>query len=423
MRKRLLLLSLTVLILFVSVSMTAAENQRIGLNGLIDEALANNPEIAAAKQRQLLYEERVPQAAALEDPMLGLGIVNLPTDFSFREEDMTMKEVSISQMLPFPGKRSLMREAAEKEAEAVSSEVQEKANEIVRDVKNTYWDLSHNYRTREVTQRNKSILESLAKIAESRYSVGEGIQQDVLKARVEISRMVDDLIMLGQQRVALEARLCSLLSRSGDCVIGEPEEVSFRKLPVSLQELQREAMGSNPALARMKSMIEAKQKEHGLAKLGYYPDFRVRFAYGQRDNSLEMERRDMLTGMVEVNLPIFYKSKLNPKIAGALADIRSAEAQYGSMKNEVLFMVSNMASMLGRSERQLELYKSGIIPQASMQIQSAMSAYTVNKADFMTLLDSQMTLYRYELEYHGALTEYEKNLAALEAAVGKRFSR
>jgi outer membrane protein TolC len=93
------------------------------------------------------------------------------------------------------------------------------------------------------------------------------------------------------------------------------------------------------------------------------------------------------------------------------------------MKNEIFYMIASMASMVQRTERQLELYKTGIIPQASIQLKSALSAYTVNKVDFMTLLDSQMTLYRYELEYHQALTEYEKNLASLEATVGKRVQR
>jgi outer membrane protein TolC len=92
------------------------------------------------------------------------------------------------------------------------------------------------------------------------------------------------------------------------------------------------------------------------------------------------------------------------------------------MKNEIQFMITDMATMIQRVERQLELYKTGIIPQASLQLNSAMSAYRVNKADFMTLLDSRMTLYKYELEYHQALTEYEKNVASLEAAIGKRFA-
>ena len=132
-----------------------------------------------------------------------------------------------------------------------------------------------------------------------------------------------------------------------------------------------------------------------------------------------MKRRNMLTGMMEVNIPIFYKSKQDRKVAETKADIQVAEAQYRAMKNEVLFMITDMASMIHRVERQLELYKTGIIPQASLQINSAMSAYRVNKADFMTLLDSQMTLYKYELEYHQALTEYEKSVASLGAVIGK----
>jgi outer membrane protein TolC len=80
-----------------------------------------------------------------------------------------------------------------------------------------------------------------------------------------------------------------------------------------------------------------------------------------------------------------------------------------------------MASMIERGERQVALYKTGILPQASLQVESALSAYRVNKVDFMTLLDSRMTVYRYELEYQQALTGYEKNVASLEAIVGKRF--
>ena len=411
-------------LLSLPISASAQPAQlRLKLDPLIEEALQNNPEILAAKKRGEVFKEKVPQSWALEDPMLGLGIVNLPTNFSFRDEDMTMKEISISQKIPFPGKRPLMREMAEKEAEAVSTEIDDRANRVIKEVKTTYFDLSHVYRAKEVTQRNKQIFETLSKIAETRYATGEGIQQDVLKAHVEISRMADDLIMLDQKRVALEAKLNSLLNRVGDVSMGEPEDLMFKSFAFTLDELQKMALDSNPTLKAMKTMIEAKEKAHGLARLDYYPDFTFKFAYGQRDNGPEMNRRDMLTGMVEMNIPLFFESKQSHKVAETLADIQTLQAQYRAMKNEVFYMIASMASMLQRTERQLELYKTGIIPQASMQIKSALSAYTVNKIDFMTLLDSQMTLYRYELEYHEALTEYEKNLSSLEAAVGKRFQR
>jgi len=398
-----------------------SEKPRLNVDQLVDEALQNNPEISAAKIKWEIFKEKIPQSYALEDPMFGFGIVSLPTNFSFKDEDMTMKEFSISQKFPFPGKRPLMKEMASKEAEAVSAEIQGKIHQIIKDVKAAYYDLSHNYRTTEVTQRNKRILEDFAKIAETRYGVGEGIQQDVFKAHIEVSKMVDDLIMLGQRKRALEAKLNALLNRSPETSVGEPDEVVFRTLPFTIEELQKMALEMNPTLKGMKKMIEAKEKAYVLAKREYYPDFNFKFAYGQRDNGPDMKRRDMLTGMVEMNIPIFYKSKQDRKVAETKAEILATEAQYRAMKNEVLFMITDMASMIQRGENQIELYRTGILPQASLQINSAMSSYRVNKADFMTLLDSQMTLYKYELEYHQALTEYEKNVASLGAAIGKQI--
>jgi outer membrane protein TolC len=409
------------LILMSHESSAQSEKKFLNVDQLVDEAIQNNPEVLAAKKRWEVFKEKIPQAYVLEDPMFSFGIINLPTNFSFKDEDMTMKEFSISQKFPFPGKRPLMREMASKEAEAVSTEIQSKTHQIIKDVKTAYYDLSHVYRTTEVAQRNKKILEDFVKIAETRYAIGEGIQQDVFKAHVEVSKMVDELIMLSQRKKALEAKLNTLLNRPPETPMGEPEEVIFRKLPFTLEELQKMALEMNPTLKGMKKMIEAKEKAHALAKREYYPDFKFLFAYGQRDNGLDMKRRDMLTGMMEVNIPIFYKSKQDRKVAETKAEILVTEAQYRAMKNEVLFMITNMASMVQRSERQLELYKTGIIPQARLLINSAISSYRVNKADFMTLLDSQMTLYKYELEYHRALTEYEKNVASVGATVGKQL--
>ncbi len=402
-------------------SSAQSEKPRLNVDRLVDEALQNNPEISAVKIKWEIYKEKIPQSYALEDPMFGFGIVNLPTNFSFKDEDMTMKEFSISQKFPFPGKRPLMKEMASKEAEAVSAEIQGKVHQIIKDVKTAYYELSHNYRTTEVTQRNKRILEDFAKIAETRYAVGEGIQQDVFKAHVEVSKMVDDLIMLGQRKRALEAKLNALLNRPPEMPLGEPEEVVLREFPFTIEELQKMALEMNPTLKGMRKMIEAKEKAYALAKREYYPDINFRFAYGQRDNGPDMKRRDMLTGMMELNIPIYFKSKQDRKVAETKAEILATEAQYRAMKNEVLFMITDMASMIQRGERQIELYKTGILPQTSLQINSAMSSYRVNKADFMTLLDSQMTLYKYELEYHQALTEYEKNVASLGAAIGKQI--
>jgi outer membrane protein TolC len=200
--------------------------------------------------------------------------------------------------------------------------------------------------------------------------------------------------------------------------VGRPADVDFSRVAFSIEDLQQQAVEDNPMLKALKQDVAARSKNIELARRDYFPDFNLKFAYGQRE-----DRLDMYTGMIEMNLPIFFKSKQERKVAEGYADVRTAQAKYDSAQNEILYMVADMGSMAQRLERKIELYRTGIIPQARLQIDTAMSAYMVNRADFMTLLDSRMRLYRYELEYHDSLTEYEKSLAALEAAVGATFSR
>ena len=279
-------ISVTLTVLVFPVSSSLADSESLNVDRLVEEAIHSNPEILAAKAKWEVYKEKVPQAAALEDPMFSFGIINLPTNFSFKDEDMTMKEFSVSQKLPFPGKRPLMREMAEKEAEAVSTEIQGKIHQIIKEIKTAYYELSHVYRATEVIQRNKEILETFAKIAEARYSVGEGIQQDVIKAHVEVSKMMDELIMLGQRKKALEAKLNTLLNRSPGDTNWENRKRSFSdSFPYTIEELQKMALEMNPTLKGMKKMIEAKEKAYALAKREYYPDFNLKFAYGQRDST------------------------------------------------------------------------------------------------------------------------------------------
>jgi outer membrane protein TolC len=400
-----------------TTGIAAADEPALRVEPLVQQAIERNPRIIAARERYSALKERIPQRSALEDPMIGFGVVNLPSDFDFNAEDMTMKEISVSQKFPFPGKRGLSEEAAAREADAGAAEIENIANQVAKEVKSTFYDLSHAYRTMEVTQRNKSLLEELSKITQTRYSLGQGIQEDIIRIQVEISKMLDDLIMLEQKKRALAAKLNYLLNRPQNSPVGRPAEVDFSRVAFSIEDLQQQAMAHNPMLISLKQDIAARGKNIELARKDYFPDFSLKFAYGQRDNRL-----NMLTGIIEMNLPIFVKSRQARKVAEGYADVRSAQAEYDNAQNEILYMIADMGTMAQRLERKIELYRTGIIPQSRLQIDAAMSAYMVNKADFMTLLDSRMRLYRYELDYHDALTEYEKSLAALEAAVGTTFS-
>jgi len=413
-----IILLLTVAFSFSAACIGNADEIVLQVEPLVKEAIERNPKIIAAREKHFALKEKIPQAGALEDPMLGFGVVNLPDNFDFNKEDMTMKEISLSQRFPFPGKRGLSKEVAAREADAGAAEIEDITNQVVKEVKTAFYDLSHIYRVLEVTRRNKGILEELSKITQTRYSLGMSIQEDIIRIQVEISKMLDDLIMLEQKKHSLSARLNYLLNRPQNSPVGRPGELDFRQHAFSIEELQREAVADNPMLRALKQEISARSKIVELAKRDYLPDFSLKLAYGQRD-----DRLDMYTGMIEMNLPIYFKSKEERKVEEAHAEVRSTQAKYDNAQNEILYMIADMGSMAQRLERKIELYRTGIIPQALLQFGSAMSTYKVNRADFMTLLDSRMRLYRYELDYHEALTDYEKSLVALESAVGKTFSR
>jgi outer membrane protein, heavy metal efflux system len=392
----------------------------LNLNTLIDEALSRNPDVSAAKNRWEALKERPPQARALDDPMLGFAVQNLPTEtFSFRREDMTSKEFSLTQRVPFPGKRPLRSEIAEREAEGAFRDFQESKNRVTRDVKTAYYELFYVNRAIEITERSREILKLLNQIAETKYSVGEGIHTDVFKAQVELSKTLDELIVLRENKRSAQARLNTLIFQPAFAPLDEPGESPFRKFSADPEDLVKAAVENRPLIQSTKLALERNRAGLRLAQKDYYPDFEFRVAYGQRDSGPFGPRSDLISAGVAFNLPVWFTAKQKRKIAEARKEIESTKDQLEAAANEVRFIVSDKITAIHKAEKQMELLKTGIIPQAALSLDSAMSSYRVNRVNFITVLDSLMTLFRYETQYYRLLVDHQKGIAEIEAAVGK----
>ena len=406
----------------ISLSALAGEPQKapLKLKELIEEALQKNPEVIASRSRSEVLKERPSQAASLDDPMLGFGILNLPTDtFNFRQDDMTQKEISVTQRLPFPGKRSLRSDMAQREAEASVRDLEEARIKISREMKTAYYELCYLNKAIAITEKNRELLKLLTQIAETKYSVGEGIQADILRSQVELSKMVEELIMLNQNKRTVKAKINILLYRPAFAPLGEPEEVAPEKFSANPEDLLQEAASQRPLIQSMKKMVERNEVSLRMAQREYYPDFDLKLAYGQRDDGPNGKRADMVSAMVAFNIPLWFKGKQDRKVVESQKDIQSAKSQLAAMTNEVYFLIGEKIAEIERTERQMELLKTGIIPQATLSLDSAMSAYRVNKVDYTALLDSLMTLFKYELQYYRLLSDHEKSIAELESAVGR----
>ena len=391
------------------------------LASLITEALHNNPEIQAAQQEREAARQRIAPAQALDDPMLEAGVINAPLASSpFNREDMTMKMIGLSQRLPFPGKRGLRKDVASKDAEAIEYGYQETVIRVIRDLKLAYFDLGFTLEMTKLVEKNKLILEGFLHLAEEHYKVGQGSQADALKAQTQVSRMQDELLRLARERPVIEAELMRTLGRQASAAALMPTPPHIHEKLLNLESLRETAFAQRPQLLALQSLIARNEKSIDLARRAYYPDLDVRFSYGQRDNMLDGTRRDDMVSMtVAINLPVWRGNKIEPRIMESQALREQALNLHQMQQNEIAAKLRQQVAIVEQNLKSARLYQTTILPQARLTVESALAAYRVNRIDFLTLLDDQMTVFNYEISLVTATANYNKALAEIDLLTGK----
>jgi len=393
------------------------------LSSLVAEALQNNPELRGAAKELEAASQRVRPAGALEDPMLEAGFLNAPFQpLRFNREDMTMKMLGISQKLPYPGKRALREQVAEKDAESVGYGLRETTNRVARDVKLAYFDLALVGETIRQLQSNRLILEQFLRIAEGRYSVGQATQAEVLKAQTQLSRMTEELLRMERERPVMEAELTRLLGRRGKAEAIVAELPQLGDAAFDLEALQEAALRERPQLLGLQSVIDRSTKALELARKEAQPDFDLRFSYGQREKDLSgTPRDDLMSVTVAMNLPVWRKDKIEPRIAEAQAMREQTLEVQQAQQNEVLARLRQQVAIAEQSRKSVHLYETSILPQARLAVEASLSGYKVNRVDPLMLLDSQMILFNYEISRAKELVNFNKALAEIDLLTGRRM--
>ena len=392
-----------------SVAETKADAQPLQLDRLIEISLDENPQLEALRKKIVAERAKVPQARSLPDPMLAVMFDNV------LRPDRGIG-VEARQMVPWPGKLRLMSQAAALSADRTVTEYTEKAYEVVEGVKKGYYDLYFVEKSIELALENKAVLADFVKIAEVKYSVGAGIQQDVLRAQVAQSRILDDLLMLRQQQTAARARLNAWLNRPPDAPLGPATALAMRKVMLGQRALEEIATDRRAMLKGMRLMIEEADTMHTLARRELKPDFEARLGVVPGEGMGAGGNR--VTGMVMLQLPLYHRTKQDKAIEQRAAELKEAQSEYEAQKTMVFSMIKDTLAMLDKSAGSAELFQTGIIPQSQLSLESAQAGYQVNKVDFLTLLDNQVSVYNALREYYRATADYEKGVAELERAIG-----
>ncbi len=393
----------------------ALVTEEVTLEALLGELLRDNQELKAASTRVLAANARPERADSLPDPSLALVYrnVGLP-EFTLGDEMMTQLGVRFTQALPGKGKRSQRRALAESDIEVAEAHVESIRRRLIREVATTFYELDYVYESIDIVHETRALLLDLEETAETRYAVGEGLQQDVLKGQVEISVLLNRLVQLDQKRASLEAIINRKLGRRPSMPLGRPVHGTLDLDDLPIEALMPEATRSSAALAARDRRIQQQQAAVEVVRTDRRPDILLSGGYMNRGG---------LPGIWEVNvgftLPVRKEGRQDLEIEEGEQELSARRIDHIDAVQAIELLVHDSYLRADRAVRLTRLYSDAIIPQAVLSLESAIAGYGVGNIDFPALLDNVVTLLTYRLELEREETNYATAIVRIEEHLGR----
>jgi outer membrane protein TolC len=383
------------------------------LEDVVREVLAASPALGRAATLVAAQRAHVPQVGVLPDPTLTVSWMGNAVPFEVQDNDpSSYRGLSVMQMVPLGGKRGLQREVARRDVAV--EEVSESAarRTLVTEARAAFFDYFYYGVALEITARNQKRLEQLAEITESRYRVGKAMQQDVLRARLEISMLLQRTAALRQQKLTAAARLNTLMGRPAGAALAVAAEPARSSLP-AIDALAPVAEANDLMLAREARVGERESAALALSRKNGTPDLSIGYMFEQRTGSPEMYGMQFT-----VNLPGFHRERLRQEIAEGELRVRATKQGAEARRLTLSYELQQAYSAAETAKQMVDLYEQAILPQAELARDSAQASYTVGSVDFLTVLTSYTAIYSYELDSYRQRADYEIAIARIHGLTG-----
>src|SRR6266436_3672903 len=385
------------------------------LRELVQEAEQKNPQIAASFHAWQAARNVPKQASALPEMQLSVQqfSVGSPRPFAgYSNSDFAYIGFGASQDIPYPGKRQLRARVAEHEADAMGAQTDSVRRTVVGNLKMVYFRLAYIQQTLGVLQKSDALLNQVQEATEARYRVGQGNQQDVLKAQLQHTKILQEIAHHHQEEGLLEAQIKQLLGRPQEAADIVAETLTLRSLPYTAAELVQRARDQNPDVRSKQASIRQQEAKVELAHKNFRPDFNVQYNYEHTGS----QARDYYMATFGIRLP--NRGRQKAELAEAQENQERARQELDSESQRVLSEVQQQYVRATTAEERLKIYSDGLVPQSAATFQSALSAYQSNRQDFESLLSGFLDVLNLDLEYRNELVEHESALAELERLAG-----
>jgi outer membrane protein TolC len=401
------------------LALPAGDTASLRLSTLYALVSETNPKLAAVRALARAAESRVAAAKRPPDPRVQLAFMNRELPSLAPMDPLGMTQLQVMQMVPLAGKLSLAGNVAGAQAEAARARADEVRWDTRSRVAMAFYELYRTDRSLAVAADTRRLLEDIASTAQTMYGVGEGRQADVLKARVEIAKMTEELVRMRTMRVATTATMAALLDLDPDSTLASPELPAFPAELPALDSLLAFADRARPMIRAGRSELRAADESAALAAREIWPDLELGVAYGQRSGEMGAERMGSL--MIGASVPVFASSRQRKMSDEAEAMRAMARADLQAMRADTRARVTELYANLVRARNLAQLYRTTVLPQARAAVTSSLAAYRVGDVNLMTLLDNQMTVNRYGQELFALDAEQGTALAELEMLVAREL--
>lgn len=393
-----------------------AEEGPFGPPELVSELLQRNPEILAARARFDAATKRPSQAGTLPEPTATYSNFGVGHPFSgLNGSNFAYHGFGVSQEFPFPGKLALASEEAKREADSEQQKYQAVILDVASRLKVAYYEWLVVNKAVELTRRHSDLLSRFEEIARNRYQVGKGLQQDVLKAQLEVSSLEQQLAMLDEKRQRAEAEIASLLAEPS-VALRAPAEIQPAPFSMPLDELLK-ATADSPRVRAEQKMVDARAVGINRSLKDFRPDFGASFQWQRTGTNFP----DYYMATVEVKIPIYYARKQRYALEESYSRLNEAKQNYRAAQQQAVYGVKDQFLTIQSSERILNLYKTTLLPQAQLTVDSSTSAYEVGSIDFLSLVSNLTNLINLERQYYDELARHEEAIARLEPVVGREL--
>ena len=397
----------------------------IDLDRMVYFALNNNPELKSMRlsidSDKLAAEEK----DYLPDPMFEFELDDIMSDF----KQAGMINFFVSQMFMYPGKLGLEKKAVLDNTVMMEYDLKNMAVNMINMVKMSFYDLFFTEQKLLINRENQLVMQNMITAAESKYSVGKGMQQEVFKSQIEFSKLQNEEYLLVQQK----KNILSELTRLTKTVINEKTKVSFRNIDIEFlldmnhfkfegtdtDKLVKYAFQNRADLKALESKVVMNKTDLEMAKLSRMPDFSVKLGY----KILPFEEKNAFNIMLGINIPIapWTSGKYNYSVKKSEVKIKASTEEIEIKKNDIRNEVVNSVNSLLSAKQTVNYYYMVMIPQTENSLKATQYNYENNMTSFLDLLDSFRMYQEAKLMFYESVTMYLKMIADVEKATGMNF--